>query len=108
LLSGSEYGGLAPFSASSTQLLSKVDKLIQRHNIGNLLKFEIQQDKRLIKDNLKFKLGNIERFYMPDEESTQRQRSGRVRRSYVSRYPSVDQYDLPAPIPIDYILVVVI
>jgi len=45
---------------------------------------------------------------MPDEESTQRQRSGRVRRSYVSRYPSVDQYDLPAPIPIDYILVVVI
>ncbi|CAG2198368.1 PTPRR [Mytilus edulis] len=103
---GSEYGGsLEPLAASSTRFFSAVDKLLQRHILGNLPKTETHQIKDIYKNGIKINLGNVERFWMPDGDSVEK-RGGRVRRSYVARYPSVDKYDLTAPVPIDYILVV--
>ncbi|XP_063400960.1 tyrosine-protein phosphatase non-receptor type 5-like isoform X3 [Mytilus trossulus] len=105
-VAGSEYGGsLEPLAASSTRFFSAVDKLLQRHILGNLPKTETNQIKDIYRNGIKINLGNAERFWMPDGDSVEK-RGGRVRRSYVARYPSVDKYDLTAPVPIDYILVV--
>lgn len=109
-LVGLEYGrSLEPIAASSTQFLSVLDKFLQRNVIKKWPThlFENQNNRLSLKNGIISNLGNVERFWMKDGES-RHEKSGRTKRSYVNRYAPVGVYDLPKPIPIDYILVVVI
>lgn len=106
---GLEYGrSLEPLTASSTQFLSVLDKFLQRNVIQKLPSnlFDNQPNRVSFRKGVLSNLGNVERFWAEKDGETTLGKSGRRKRSYVNRYAPVGVYDLPKPIPIDYILVV--